>query len=55
MKKYFIPLLLSIGFPLSVSASNYVECEAIRALISRNGIQKDEAIKNAGPALENQK
>ena len=55
MKKYFIPLLLSIGFPLSVSATNYVECEAIRAVISRNGIQKDEAIKNAGSAFRQSK
>ena len=55
MKRYFILFLLSIGFPLSVSATNYVKYEAIRSVISRNGIQKDEAIKNAGPALENQK
>ena len=46
MKKYFIPFLLSIGFPLSVSATNYVECEAIRAVISRNNIQQGEAKKN---------
>tara|TARA_B100000212_G_C27102048_1_gene416798 strand:+ start:160 stop:576 length:417 start_codon:yes stop_codon:yes gene_type:complete len=36
-------LLLSIGFHLSVSATNYVECEAIRAVIMRNKIQMDNA------------
>ena len=43
MKKYFIPFLLSIGFPLSVSATNYVECEAIRAVIVRTDLQKETA------------
>ena len=43
MKKYFIPFLLSIGFPLSVSATNYVECEAIRAVIIRNQSQMNNS------------
>ena len=43
MKKYFILFLLSIGFPLSVSATNYVECEAIRAVIVRNESQMNNS------------
>ena len=47
MKKYFIPFLLSIGFPLSVSATNYVECEAIRAVITRTEIQIEDVKKKS--------
>ena len=45
MKRLLLPLL-ALLIP-SAHATNYVECEAIRAVIARNGIQKDEAIKNA--------
>ena len=55
MKRYFIPFLFPIGFPLSVSATNYVECEAIRAVIMRNEIQMEKAEKNAVVAFEYQK
>ena len=47
MKKYFIPLLLSIGFPLSVSATNYLECEAISRVIVRNETQMKKASESA--------
>tara|TARA_B100000575_G_C22526774_1_gene340326 strand:- start:201 stop:485 length:285 start_codon:yes stop_codon:yes gene_type:complete len=45
MKRLILPLLASL-IP-SAHATNYVDCEAIRAVIARNDIQKDEAIKYA--------
>tara|TARA_Y100001968_G_scaffold247734_1_gene232208 strand:- start:283 stop:693 length:411 start_codon:yes stop_codon:yes gene_type:complete len=47
MKRLLFSLILTIGFPAAVSATNYVECEAIRAVMSRTEIQKKEAISLA--------
>ena len=44
MKRLLLPLL-ALLIP-AAHATNYVECEAIRTVIMRNGIQKDEALKS---------
>ena len=45
MKRLLLPLL-ALLIP-SAHATNYVECEAIRAVIMRNEIQMDKATKDA--------
>ena len=53
MKRLLLSLL-ALSIP-AAHATNYVECEAIRAVISRNGIQMEEAEKNALVAFQYQK
>ena len=35
MRKLLIPLLSAIAFPTAVSATNYIECEAIANALDR--------------------
>ena len=42
MKRLLFPLLATLALPTVVNATNYVECEAIYSLISRNQKQKNE-------------
>ena len=53
MRKLLIALL-AFSIP-SAHATNYVECEAIRAVISRNEIQKEKAEENFYKSYESKK
>ena len=53
MKRLLLSLL-TLLIP-AAHATNYVECEAIRAVIMRNEIQMEKAEKNAVVAFEYQK
>ena len=45
MKRLLLPLL-ALSIP-AAHATNYVECEAIRAVITRNNIQLENAVNNS--------
>ena len=36
MKRLLLPLLAALALPISVNATNYLECEAINQVLSRS-------------------
>tara|TARA_A100000164_G_scaffold293462_1_gene267199 strand:+ start:191 stop:433 length:243 start_codon:yes stop_codon:yes gene_type:complete len=47
MKRLLLPLLAALALPISVNATDYVECEAIYSLITRTENQKEEMRVNS--------
>ena len=47
MKRLLLRLLAALALPISVNATDYVECEAIYSLITRTENQKEEMRVNS--------